>query len=420
VGRRARSQSGCDSPVAPIPARTFLAVASLCFLLPVIAEASDYVAEPIAQAVQLVNPEPSHVSGLTAQGIFTETASFDSNPLLLTGGAKALYGSTTSPELILNDSTPSLRLNSDTRIDGNAFNQTSFDSVDVHSTAGATKLGELWTYGMEGKVDYDTTRTSEQSNFDLVARPFRHLGLEADPEVSYTPTAIDKVTLAGSYLSSQYQSDIFSNFEVYSVSPTYTHNFDPLNAGVFTVQAQHYDTTTNAKNTTDTVGPSLGWIAVLTPEVTAKITAGAQEAHSTQPGSTSSPWTIQSIFSADLTFKGQQSATELVASRSQYPYGNGTEALLTGVNLSETYQLNNRLALNAGADYSNSTYPVFQTGNVETSLGANVGFTYAVNDQINVKTLYQFRYETLSNIQDPAEESVLTVSLSYKLNPQSL
>ena len=382
--------------------------------------AADFVAEPIASAVQLVQPALVPDFGATAQAMISEEGSFDSNPLLQTGGARPLYGSITTPELILRDATPAYQLNSDTLINANAFNRTDFNSVDVHSTDGFLGTGERWSAGVEGKVDFDTTRTSELTNFDLTTHPFRHTGLEADPEVSYTPTAIDKVTLAGSYADSQYQNPVFSNFEIYGLTSAYVHNLDPRNAAVVTVQAQHYETTNNARNTTDSVGPSLGWISALTPEIAAKITFGGETVRQTQAGGPSSGWKAQYIFSGDLTFKGQRSVAELLASRAEYPFGNGSEALLTSLQANDTYKLNQVIALTVGAGYDLSDYQVTQTGDLKSDWTGNVGFTYAVNDQIDVKTLYQFKYETLENIQPHAEEHVITVSLKYRLDPQSL
>ncbi len=401
-------------------ARTLSAAACLVLFCQEKLLAADFVTEPVAEAVQLVNPAPAHASGLTVQGIFSETPSYDSNPLLLTSGAKPLYGSTTSPELILNSSTQSLQVNADTLVNANAFNQIAFNSVDLHSSASVRGEGELWSAGIAEKTDFDTTRTSELSNFDLTTRPFRHLGFEVDPEVSFNPDPIDKVSLAGSYALSQYQNTVFSDFDLYSIAPTYVHNFDPLNAGVFTVQAQHYNTTDNARNTTDTVGPSIGWISALTPEIAAKITFGAQTSRQTQAGTPSSGWDLQYIFSGDLTFKGERQTAEVVASRAEYPYGNGSEALLTSVLATETYRLNEVLAFNCGAGFESSEYQVDQTGNLQSEWTANLGFTYAVNDQMNVTTAYQFRYETLQNIAPRAEEHVLTVSLAYRLTPRPL
>jgi hypothetical protein len=382
--------------------------------------AADYAAEPIAQAVQLAGPAPVTDSGLNIQGLVSETGTFDSNPLMLTQGAKPLYGSTTSPEIILNDSTPSLQLNSDTVLNGNAFNQADFDSVDAHSAATLIDKGEVWSAGIQEKTDYDTTRTSELSQFDLTTRPFRHLGFDISPQISISPSEIDKFTLNGSYAVSNYQNNIFSDYNIYSISPTYVHNFDPTNAGVFALQAQHYETTDNLKNKIDTVGPSFGWITALTPNITGKITAGAQATRQFETGIATMPWDIQYIFSADVTFKGEKNISELVASRSEYPYGNGTEALLTSLTATEAYQLNQSLTLNFGAGFELSNYQITQTGDLQRELTGNVGFTYAINDLIDIKTVYQFSYETLVDVSRAADDHLITVSLTYRINPRPL
>src|ERR1700733_11039433 len=74
-------------------------------------------------------PAAALPGGLTVQAVGTETGTWESNPLLLTTGATALYGSITSPELIINDSTPTKKFMADTLINENQFNQSNFDST---------------------------------------------------------------------------------------------------------------------------------------------------------------------------------------------------------------------------------------------------------------------------------------------------
>ena len=404
-----------------LPAAASAGLVMLCLLLDAgRSQAADFVSEPVAQAVQLVEPSQVHASGLTLNETLSQTASFDSNPLLLTAGAKPLYGSVTSADTVISSATPALQLNADTLLNANAFNQTDFNSIDVHSKAGVTQQGERWAASLVEKTDYDTTRTSELSGFDLSTRPFRHLGFEADPELSFKPSEIDKVTFDGSYTTSQYQNTVFSDFDVFSLTPSYVHNFDPRNAGILTVQAQRYETTDNQRSTTDTIGPSLGWISALTPEVAAKMTFGAQTSKQTQAGSPSTPWDLQYIFSGDLTFRNQRHAVELVASRAEYPYGNGSEALLTSVTANDIYQFTPVLSLNFGAGYQSSTYQSTQAGDLQTAVFVNLGSTYTVNNKLDLTAAYQFRYETLADVQSRAEEHVLTLSLAYRLDPQPL
>ena len=125
-----------------------------------------------------------------------------------------------------------------------------------------------------------------------------------------------------------FKGNIYSDYNVYSVTPTYVHNFDPRNAGVFAVQAQRYDTTGMNKSTNDTVGPSIGWIAALTPDLTAKATGGFQEAKqsggNTLGGDTVMDAAVYLLGRYQL-YGHLRDTVSFLASRSEYPLGNGLE-----------------------------------------------------------------------------------------------
>jgi hypothetical protein len=381
--------------------------------------AADYVAQPIASAVALNATPKISDSGLTVEGLVTQEGSYESNPLLLIGGGKALYGSTTSPELIIKDSTLDTQISADTIIDGNAFNQSTFNSVDFHSVAGIQGGNERWNAGIQENTDYDTTRTSELSNFNLSSRPFRHTQFQLTPQGSFSPTDIDKLSLLGNYTTSQYQSSLFSDYEVYGITPTYVHNVDPRNAAVFAVQTQHYETTSNAVSKTDSIGPSVGWITALTPEFTAKATGGVITAKQSGAGVTNGSWDLHYIFSADITYTGKVDTLSLEASRQEYPLGNGAEDLLTAISINNDHKINDNLLFDLGASYATSTYQTTANGNLQTQYSVNGGLTYAISNRVDVKGTYQYRYETLSGISGSAQDHLFNVALVYRFDTRS-
>ena len=382
--------------------------------------AADYVTQPIASAVSLNEPPKIVDSGMNLQGIISQAGSYESNPLLQISGAKPLYGSTTSPELIFKDSTPTTQINADTLVNGNAFNQSTFNSVDFHSAAGIENQSDRWETGLIEHTDYDTTRTSELTNFGLSDRPFRHTSFQLAPEASYSPSSIDKISVLGGYSTTSYGSDVYSNFDVYSVTPTYVHNFDPRNAGVFALQAQRYETTTNLKGTNDTIGPSIGWIMALTPDLTAKATGGVQTSRQSGQGTTNDSWQLQYIFSADVSYTGLRDTVSFLAARSEYPLGDGLEGLLTNFSLSDVHKLSDNLNLNLGAGYQTTTYQSNTTGSLQAQYFANGGLTYAFSDRVDLTGSYQYRYETLSGITGTAQDHLVSLALIYRLQAGSL
>src|SRR5215469_3219535 len=87
-------------------------------------------------------PSPTPVPGVEVKG--SEVLSWDTNPLMLPNGAKALFGSTTSPELVLTSKTPVSSLSSDTIVDENIFNQAAFNSTDLHENLALNRQMQQW------------------------------------------------------------------------------------------------------------------------------------------------------------------------------------------------------------------------------------------------------------------------------------
>ena len=357
--------------------------------------------------------QTAQAEGLTLTAMGTETGSYASNPLMVTRGAKPLMGSTTSPELIIKDTTQSSLLILDTRLDENLFDQTSFNSTDIHATANASGQGQLWSAALQQRTDYDTTRTSELTNYGITPVVTRHTGLSAAPQISYTPSARDTVSLAGTLTTSQYDNNVFTNYETFAATPTYTHNFDQRNAAQLILQAQRYQTTKGPSIRVDSAGPSIGSKTTLSPRFTANATVGAQTSRQYLSGIAASPWAWQYVFTANSSFKGEQNTINMDASRSQSPYGNGTEALQTKFALTESHALNPYITLNIGASYLTSTYQVAAVGNLKSLTSGNLGVAYHATNVLDITTSYQYRNESLTNVSKVAQDHSLMLNLVY-------
>jgi hypothetical protein len=364
------------------------------------------------------NSSPDIPGGMTLQATGSETGTYETNPLLLLNGAKTLWGSITSPELTFNSKTPTSLLSVDTLLNENLFNISSFDSTDVHQKVNLTDQMQQWGAGFLGQVDYDTTRTNNLFptgiNNVSVTKSVRHLGLDFSPQVTYNSNTTNKFSLAGSVQDSQYDDPIFANYAIASLTPSYAHSFDPQNTGTVSLQAQRYESTSGPKAVDDTVGPSFGWISTLTPRLTAKLSAGFQEARQFGSGTTQEPWTTQYVFSGDIAFKGQQDQTDLSMTRNDYPFGNGTESLLTTLALSETHALNQNFSLTAGASYQTADYQASTPGDLQNLISGNGGVVYHATDLLDITAAYQFRYETLTNTSGSAQDHMVTFGLTYR------
>ena len=360
-------------------------------------------------------------STLTAQATLRETGTWSSNPLMVTDGAESLWGSTTSPELLVKHATPNTEMDFDLRLDQGLFDQTAYNSTDVHIKSNATTRSPRWTLGIKKSFDYDTTRTSEISTFGVEPVVSRHMGASFAPTVSFAATPVDLLSLTGTVVESRYdKTESFTNYRTFSVEPSYTRQLDPLNAAVISFQARRYTTTEDDAVQIDSLSPSLGWQWTFSERLTARASFGAQTSREKNFGVEAAPWTWQYVFSTGLAFKGEQDQLDLTATRAQFPYANGTEALQTTVALDEKHAVNQVLSLDLGMEYRTASYQEDATGNLEDLASGKTGLTYYFTEDAGVSGSYRYRTETLTHKNNPAEDHTVALHLTYRPNMWTL
>jgi len=353
------------------------------------------------------------VSDWTLEALIAETGSYSSNPLMAKSGAEALYGSTTSPEIIVRKRTPTTNLKVDTKIEQNIFDQRKFNSTDLHALASLAKSNERWSASLQSNVDYDTTRTSELTAYGLSPVLSRHLGLTFLPKVSFSPSAVDTYTLGGSAAVSRYGKDVFSNYQTFSLSPSYTHRFDPRHAGIFALQAQQYETTRNNAVRINSFGSTVGWQAILTPRFSTAVSVGAQISREFNYDHPVDDWRLEHIFSGDLSFTGIQDTVTFSTARAQSPYGNGTEALQTSFAVKEKHKLNPSVTLDFGAKYLTAEYQTETAGNLKNYASGNAGAAYHLTETFDLTASYRYRYETLTFETKDVQDHSILIGLVY-------
>jgi hypothetical protein len=344
-----------------------------------------------------------------------QSASWDSNPLLLSGGHKTLYGSVTEPQLLITDKTPTTQLSAQATVDENIFNLSGFDSTDLHTNINLDKKLERWEAGFIDQMDYDTTRTSEITTFNTNSLgSIRHFGNSFSPDISFSPSPVDKITLAASYQNSRYDSNLFTDYHTLSVTPSYQYNVTPLNTATLSVQAQRYQTDVSPDSTIDSIAPTLGWTAVLTPTWTAKASAGVEDYREQVPGIPTQQWQWKPIFSADLSYKNEKDVFSIDALRALQPYANGTEFFLNTLSLNDTHSINTLFSTNVSLSYQFAGNNNQAADNLKTLVTANTGLTYHPTQRIDITASYQYREQTLTNITGDQNDSLVMLSLVWR------
>ena len=366
----------------------------------------------LACTAQAANEAPAAPSGLSAEINATQSATYDSNPLRLTHGETSLYGSTTSPELVLRKKTPTSLVESTTRVDANVYDHSEYNSVDMHEKLSLGRENQRWSATLNGNVDYDTTRTSELTNYALNLPMVRSTRISAAPQISYHINPRDALVLYSSAMTASYDNRAYTNYNFYQISPGIQHQFDPQNTGSMTLNGQRYETARGKSSSSDSIGPSIGWTTILTPRLTVTANAGAQSTQNNgaNKGADSSSWNY--VFAGGVTYHGTQDTLDFTAKRAREPFGNGTETLLDTFAVDGKHALNQKIELNGLAKYQSANYSTQPGINLDSGVTLGTGIAYRVVDDIALTADYKFRDESLTNLSGHVEQHIVMLGVS--------
>jgi hypothetical protein len=343
----------------------------------------------------------------------TELFSVDSNPLRLVAGSDTLMGSEFSPEFIFGDITPTHKVYLNTLINYNVYDDSIFDTINFHETLGLFKSNQRWSIGVVGLFDYDTTRSSEITSFGIAAADVRHTGLTAIPQLSFNLTEIDKLSLNGNISRELYDGSAYIGNKYYSLAPSYSHNFDPNNAGSITLNLQRYQSDDANESRTDSIGPLFGWTSVINKELDTRISAGFEQTNQEIKFGISPKSKLNYVFSASANFKGQQDIASLTASRSQQQFGNGGASLLTAFDIKEAHSLNHKITFNAGSNYSYTDNSSFSTTSLDKQFIISGGISYHLSNKVDLTTNYQYVSQKLTGSSGSIKEQILLIGIGY-------
>jgi len=336
---------------------------------------------------------PVQAGNGTVQMSILERAEHDTNPLMQSHGAEAVNGSVTSPELILSSDTPTDHLGLKARVDRSFYDLKGFSSTDLHSRFNGTTKGERWEAGIGIGLDYDTTRTSEQDASGLNIAGIRHTGLTFSPRVKMSVSETDSLVVDPSLMRSFYADKRrYTNYSVYSVNPTYQHDFDSRNSGQVILQTSRFQTE-GTGTVIDNIGPALGWVTALSERLTASVTAGIRR---TMPEFAPSSRTDGKDawnygYSVSLSYRGEQDVVDFSASRAPNPFATGTQAETTAISLAETHTLSPTLSYGVTVTHQRSKSSYGGIASDSTSIGLQNRLTYHVTETVDLGVEHRIR-----------------------------
>lgn len=343
----------------------------------------------------------------------SQTASYDSNPLRVTTGGAEIYGSTTSPELVMSWKTPRSTILSQSRVDANFFDDADYNSVDFHQKLLLLRQNQRWSASVEGRADYDTTRTSELTNYALNLSDVHRTYLSAAPQLAFQASERDRLLLMGSAASVSYDNTAYSDYTSFFLSPTYEHKFTPNNTGRIAFTGQRYESLTGAKLISDSYGPSIGWTSIITPQWTLNASAGALATEKRGVGAGTEDRSVWNyVFSGTAAYKGEADTFDFTATRARTPFGNGTETLLTSFEAKERHALTPSVALTAEARYQTADSSAQAGVNLDEGYALGAGAEYQWTPEVSLTANYHYRNETLTHTQGKVDQHVAMLGVT--------
>lgn len=359
--------------------------------------------------------EPARAAGTTAQFEVGQIFNWSDNPLLNTANYKDLWGSTTTPSVKISDKEPTRKIDIDLSVSRNQFNRSVFNSTDLHGKTLISRDFERWGLELSNKVDYESTRTSEETSYGRRDALAKRLNTATTPTLSYRPSEVSEVSIAGSFTRAAYDGGSYTDYQVFGVTPTYTRYLSSVSSVFVSADAQRYRTTEGIENTIDSVGPSLGVTHDLSPRISLSLASGAQASRQSIAKHPVGPWQWQQTFEGRAAFKGETDKVTFTAQRSQTPYGNGTQALRTEGTLDLWHAINEELSVSGSGNYSYSEYEQSANGSVRRTASGRAEITYKLNDACDLSASYRYIRQRLVGSADTAESN--TAMLQLRLHP---
>jgi hypothetical protein len=347
---------------------------------------------------------------------FKEIAVYDTNPLMRERNASAIIGTETTASLGYNKETTKTALKSGVSATRNQFNDSKFSSSDLHGFTGLKLDRKRWQISLDAVANYDTTRTSELTTFNLDIDSTRRASYSVTPSVSYSISPRNLIALSGGWNEIRYDDTSLTDYRVYSITPAFAHNISPKQQVQFSWLFNRYQSLDNTRQRVNTTGPSVSWTYVFRPYLSVKLSGSLLKTKYFGYATTAKQDDYTPTYASILNYTGNKHDLELSVVKSRQPYANGTESYLTTFAVRDKYKVNQSVSLNLGAQYQDAKQSLISTNNLETAWNVYAGASYMVSRDWDLTASYKHKEETLTNNNSSADQDMLRVGLSRDIH----
>lgn len=341
-------------------------------------------------------------------------AIWNSNPVMLRNNPEDIYGTETRAFFGFQKKTETSKLELDLTALRNQFDQSQYNSTDGYAKAVLEKIFQRWRLGFTGSYDHDTTRSSEITTFGQDVGTGRRKAYTLQPSALYMITERSALGITGRWQESRYESGRLTDYRIASLVPSYLYHLSPLQAMTLSLQAQRYALLDNTDQHIDSIGPTIAWKYNFHPNWTLDLSGGSLASKISGYGGAGGDWDNNLVYGATLNYRNQKNDASISANRSRQPYANGTESLLTTLEIRERYTANEKLDLEVKANYQFAKQPPTSTNDLDRAWGGSATLNYKLNPNWAVDLSYKYREEELTNNSKAAEQQIVHLGLSYK------
>lgn len=358
----------------------------------------------------------------------SERGTYNSNLLLSPDHKINAFGSLTIPEFVLKRDSPTSSIALDGQFKfAEYFNHSELDSDSQLFNLKLSKdLSERSTVSFQGDFNRDTTLTSDE---DLTGRfltePVRFITWDAAPTWSYQLSPIDTLTWDGSYLSTNYQSTLRTDYEYYGTDLSYEHQLSEVAAITGAVSYFRFVPDDFLHTRSDIYGALIGYRYAPTDRFLVSGSAGLDYdiTHQDDIGfdtgdSTDLGYRVK--FNMNYALNDQTKAV-ISLSHDVQPSGNGRLETQNRGTLTLNYQFGEKTAFSLVANYvDNQDYFGSGTGtngSEELSRYFSVGpsLSWDITEDLKLQASYQLRHKIFEGDGGSATDNAAFLTIRYAL-----
>jgi hypothetical protein len=343
----------------------------------------------------------------------TQSAVWDSNPLMVTEGETEIYGSETSVTAGFSGDSPVAAYDASVRLTHGQFNESDFNSNDVRSRLGLARSTERWRVALNGVYDYITTRSSEITTFARTVESSRQEIYSASPELSYRVSARTTLSLNGSWREEHFEDDSLTDSRTISATPSVSYGITPRQRASAFFLAQKYEALEGTDRTVETIGPGLGWQYSINPSLVLALSVGAIGSTFEGFAGVGSDRQWDQTYSGTLTHTGEQNQASLSASRRRQSLSNGSNTILTTLAAQAIHNFTERLRLNANIRYEFSDQDSTDIDTIDEGIRGRLGLSYGIAEKWNVSASYEHKNETYTAREGDAKSDIFRIGVSF-------